>query len=95
MTLDEVREVLRGAAWTRETPLVALLDEIVEQHDEPITDAAGKRTPGAITQAFADYERSHVSSGRVVQLLIGLRMRCKLPLYILTPNEPEIGNEGN
>ena len=83
MTLDEVREVLRGAAWTRETPLVTLLDEIVERHDAPTRSEAGSELPGAITRAFGGHRRSQVSSGRVVQLLISLRQRHKMPLYAL------------
>ena len=82
MTLNEAREVLAGAAWTRETPLVALLDEIVERYDVPITDREGKQWPGKITRAFADYRRSHVSSGRVVQLLISLRQQNGMLLYV-------------
>lgn len=81
MTLKEVREVLAGAAWTRGTPLVALLDEIVEQYDESLVDSEGKEYSGKITRAFADYRHGHVSSGRVVQLLISLRQQNGTPLY--------------
>lgn len=83
MTLNEAREVLEGAAWTRETPLVALFDEIVERYDTQFVSAEGIKQPGAITRAFTDYERSHVSSGRVVQLLISLRQQNGMPLYAL------------
>ena len=83
MTLDEVRKVLGGAAWIRETPLVTLLDEIVERHDAPFRSKAGSELSGAITRAFDDHRHSQVSSGRVVQLLISLRQRHKMPLYAL------------
>lgn len=85
MTLDEVRKVLGSATWTtHEAPLVALLDEIIERHDARTINAnsTGKYS-GAITQAFTVYKRGQVASGRVVQLLIGLRQRYKMPLYAL------------
>lgn len=83
MTLDEAREVLAGAAWTRETPLVALLDEIVGRYNMTTSDSVGNKQPGAITREFAGYRRSQVSSGRVVQLLISLRRQNGMPLYTL------------
>ena len=83
MTLNEAREVLKGAVWAHETPLVALFDEIVERHNEPFASAAGNKQPGKITRAFADYMQAYVSSGRVVQLLISLRQQNGMPLYAL------------
>ena len=88
MTLNEAREVLAGAAWMRKTPLVDLFDEIVERHDEPhpLTDAAGTITmrPGEITLVFADYNLARAPSGRVVQLLMGLRQQYGMALYEVT-----------
>ena len=83
MTLNEAREVLAGAAWTHETPLVTLFDEIVEWYGAPTTDKDGNKRPSKIVRAFADYKRGHASSGRVVQLLISLRQQNGLPLYAL------------
>jgi hypothetical protein len=84
MTLNEAREVLRGATWAHETSSVVLLDELVKRYDEPVVDrGTGKQYPGKITRAFTDYERSCVASGRVVQLLISLRQQNGIPLYAL------------
>jgi len=83
MTLNEAREVLAGAAWTRETPLVALFDEIIEKYDKPLIDQEGKQRPSAVTRRFADYQRGQVSSGRVAQLVVSLRQQNGMPLYAL------------
>lgn len=83
MTLIEAREILAGVAWTRETPLITLFDEIVKRYDAPTTDKDGNKRPSKIVRAFTDHKRGHVSSGRVVQLLISLRQQNGLPLYAL------------
>jgi len=84
MTLNEAREILASAAWSRKTPLIALFDELVKLYNEPVTDRnTGKRHPGKVARAFTDYKRSHVASGRVVQLLISLRQQYGMPLYEL------------
>jgi hypothetical protein len=70
--------------WAHETPLVALFDELVKLRDEPVADRdTGREYPSKITRAFADYMQAHVSSGRVVQLLINLRQQNGMPLYAL------------
>ena len=81
MTLKEAHEVLAGAAWGRKAPLVALFDELVEQHNKPLFDSEGKRYPGKIERAFMDHTLGYVASGRVVQLLVSLRQQNGMPLY--------------
>ena len=82
MTLDEAREVLESAAWMHKVPLVTLFDELMKLYNEPFVDkGTGKKRLGKVARAFADYTRAHVSSGRVVQLLVSLRQQNGLPLY--------------
>lgn len=85
MTFNEIREILSKATWPRETSLVALFDELIENYNVPLKrkhyDGTGEEQPGRVTQAFADVSQPSFASGQVVQLVLSLRHANGLPIY--------------